>query len=452
MFMRFSELDGAKVGVWGAGREIRSFASQLRSRSPSARIAVVASDDVLDTDVRETLAAPDATLVGSEDAVAALSTCDLLVRSPGVSIYRPELLELRARGVRVCTATGLWLAETGGAGVIGVTGTKGKSTTAALIFHLMRSVGVRAHLAGNIGAPALDLLDMPQGEVAVVELSSYQLADLEVGPEVAVLTNLYREHTDWHGSYETYRKDKLRVLGLPGVRTTVLNARDPRLAAAAGNAPEPHLYGRPSAWDVADGAIACNGHHPISIADLPLRGEHNALNLCAALSALEAHGVATPALPEALIGFATLPHRLELVAERDGVLWIDDSISTTPESTIAALASFPDREIVLLGGGEDRGQDHTGLADELVARGATLIGLPVTGSRLVATARDAGMPDARALEAREMGEAVAIARRLAQPGSVILLSPAAPSYNAYRDFEERGSHFRDLLGSARPPG
>jgi UDP-N-acetylmuramoylalanine--D-glutamate ligase len=136
---------------------------------------------------------------------------------------------------------------------------------------------------------------------------------------------------------------------------------------------------------------------------------------------------------------------LEAIAERDGVLWVDDSISTTPESTIAALQSFPDREIVLLGGGEDRGQDHTGLVDELVARGATLIGLPVTGSRLVATARDAGMPDVRALEAREMGEAVAIARRLAQPGSVILLSPAAPSYNAYRNFEERGAHFREFV-------
>jgi UDP-N-acetylmuramoylalanine--D-glutamate ligase len=451
MSVRFSELDGANVGVWGAGREIRSFAAQLGSRAPSARIAVVASDDPLDAGVRESLSAPNATFVGSDGAVAALSRCDLLVRSPGVSTYRPELVELRARGVRVCTATGLWLAETGGAGVIGVTGTKGKSTTAALISHLMKGTGIEAHLAGNIGTPVLDLLDMPPGEVAVVELSSYQIADLEVGPEVVVFTNLYREHTDWHGSFESYRKDKLRLLGLPGVRTTVLNARDERLAAAAGEAPEPHLYGRPGTWDVADGSIARNGLHPIAIADLPLPGEHNALNLCAALSALEAYGATTPTLPEALAGFASLPHRLELVADRDGVLWIDDSISTTPESTIAALESFRDREIVLLAGGEDRGQDYARLADELTARGATVIGLPVTGSRIVAMARGAGMAHTRALEARDMPDAVAIARTLARPGSAILLSPAAPSYNAYRNFEERGAHFRGLLGSEHPP-
>jgi UDP-N-acetylmuramoyl-L-alanine---L-glutamate ligase len=443
--VRFSELEGAKVGVWGTGREIRSFASHLRLRVPSARIAVVASDHALDADVREALSAPDAALVSSDDAVAALSACDLLVRSPGVSTYRPELVELRARGIRTCTATGLWLSETGGAGVIGVTGTKGKSTTAAMIAHLLRSAGIEARLAGNIGSPALDLLDMQPGEVAVVELSSYQIADLEVGPEVAVFTNLYREHTDWHGTYETYCKDKLRVLDLPGVRTSVLNARDDRLAAAAADAPQPRLYGVPGAWDTTDGAIARNGAQPVALAELPLRGAHNALNLCAALTALEAHGTEAPALPEALIGFAGLPHRLQAIVERDGVLWVDDSISTTPESTIAALHSFPDREIVLLGGGEDRGQDYAQLADELTAREATLIGLPVTGSRLVAKARDAGMPDVLALEARDMGEAVALARRLAQPGSVILLSPAAPSYNAYRNFEERGAHFREFV-------
>ncbi len=122
----------------------------------------------------------------------------------------------------VTTATALWLAEHGPEGVIGVTGTKGKSTTAALAFHLARASGHSAQLAGNIGVPALDLLDREPAEVTVLELSSFQIADLESGPEVALITNLFREHTDWHGSEQAYRQEKLRLLGLPGVRVGVL--------------------------------------------------------------------------------------------------------------------------------------------------------------------------------------------------------------------------------------
>jgi UDP-N-acetylmuramoylalanine--D-glutamate ligase len=140
-----------------------------------------------------------------------------------------------------------------------------------------------------------------------------------------------------------------------------------------------------------------------------------------------------------------LPHRLETVAERDGVLWVNDSISTTPESTIAALASFADREIVLIGGGQDRGQDYTGLASRLAEAGASVVGLPSTGQRLIAAARRAGVPERRAIETVDIRAAVRLARNLARPGAVVLLSPAAPSYDHFRDFEQRGELFRSLV-------
>ncbi|HEV3034803.1 MAG TPA: UDP-N-acetylmuramoyl-L-alanine--D-glutamate ligase [Solirubrobacteraceae bacterium] len=489
--MRFSELDGASVGVWGAGREISSFADQLARRLPSARIAVAAFDAPPAPDVRNTLRAPDARILladadsgagdgadGRADAgaaardalVAALSGCDVVVRSPGVSIYRRELQALRAAGTPVTTATSLWLAEHGGAGVIGVTGTKGKSTTAALAFHLARSAGRTALLAGNIGVPALDLLDDEPAEVTVLELSSYHTADLEIGPEVAVVTNLYREHADWHGSEQAYRADKLRVLGLPGVRVAVLSARDERLAELAPDV-ETIRYGQPGGWDALAagvalgggvalagrgalagrdalaGGVALRGELVAAADELPLRGEHNVLNLCAALAALEALGVAPAPLPGALDGFQPLPHRLEPVAERDGVAWVNDSISTTPESTIAALASFPGRELILIGGGQDRGQDYTQLADVLAHADATVIGVPSTGGRLLAAARAAGVRPARAIAAEDMREAVEIARALARSGTTVLLSPAAPSYDNYRDFEQRGERFRALAVS-----
>jgi UDP-N-acetylmuramoylalanine--D-glutamate ligase len=441
--VRFSELEGAAVGVWGAGREACSFAAQLRRRLPGATIAVVAFDTSPDPAVLEKLGAPQARVVVGPDAGAALASCEVVVRSPGVSIHRPEVRSLREAGTPVTTASALWLAEHGGAGVIGITGTKGKSTTAALTHHLARAAGADSVLAGNIGAPALDLLDRERPELVVLELSSYQIADLETGPDVAVFTSLFREHLDWHGSDQTYRDDKLRLIELPGVQTAVVNARFPELVEGTEAAAQRVLYGLPSGWDADESGVRRGGKTALTTADLPLPGEHNALNVCAALAALECIGVEPP-LPEGLADFRPLRHRLEVIGEDDGLLWVDDSISTTPESTLAALAAFGDREVVLLAGGQDRGQDYGALGAALAERGTALVGMPTTGERIVTAARAAGVDAGRALGAEDLQAAVDKARDLAAPGAVLLLSPAAPSYDRYRNFEERGERFRQL--------
>ncbi len=444
--VRFSDLEGARIGVWGAGREIRSLADQVARRLPQASIAVAVFDGPPPQDARLELHAPAALILGAADGPGALLDCDVLVRSPGVSIHRPEIELVRAGGVPVTTATSLWLQENGGPGVIGITGTKGKSTTAALVHHLALAAGASAHLAGNIGAPALDLLDEEPAQVTVIELSSYQIADLQSGPEVVLLTNLYREHADWHGSEEAYRKEKLRILRLPGVLSLVVNGRDPALMAASEGLAR-RLYGVPGGWDVTGGEISRDGERVMSAADLPMAGEHNALNLCGALTALEAAAVALPALPQALSGLRPLPHRLETVRDDQEGLWVNDSISTTPQSAIAALQSFPGREVVLIAGGQDRGQDHRELARVLAENGGSVIGVPSTGPSLVAAARAAGVPPARAIEAGDLADAVDRARAIAAPGAVILLSPAAASYDHYVNFEERGERFRALAGT-----
>jgi UDP-N-acetylmuramoylalanine--D-glutamate ligase len=446
--VRFSELEGSRVGVWGAGREIASFGAQLAKRLPAARIVVAAFDRLPAGGVPAALGSPPPLLVSGGETLAALSGCDVVVRSPGVSIHRPELAALIRLGVPVTTATSLWLAERGGRRVLGVTGTKGKSTTAALAHHIARAGGERAELAGNIGRPALELLDADPEALAIVELSSYHVADLAVGPEVATITNLYAEHADWHGSEQAYRAEKLRILALPGVERAVLWARQPELAAAP-TAAERRLFGEPSGWDVIDGALAYAGETRLAAAGLPLAGEHNALNLCAALTALEAVGIAPASPADALAGFEPLPHRLQTIAEIGGVTWVDDSISTTPESALAALASFPGRPLVLLGGGQDRGQDYTALGAELARSGTALVAMGSTGPRLRDAAREAGVPAARALLAEDLAGAVALARELVVPGAVVLLSPAAPSYDRFRDFEERGERFAALARTLR---
>jgi UDP-N-acetylmuramoylalanine--D-glutamate ligase len=445
--VRFSDLEGASVGVWGAGREIRSFAAQLGRRLPSAEIGVVAFDAPPGQEEVDALGAPEATVAIGAEATEALADCDVIVRSPGVSIHRPELRALLERGIPTATATGLWLAERGGRGVIGITGTKGKSTTAAFAHHLALAAGADAVLAGNIGLPALDLLDREPLGLVVLELSSYQIADLETGPEIAVITNLFHEHVDWHGSEEAYRAEKLRLFELPAVRAAIVNARLPELVEATAGVEEVVTYGDASGWDADAAGLRRRGDLVVPAADLPLPGEHNVLNLCAALAALETAGVEPP-LPQGLARFGALPHRLQAFGERDGVLWVDDSISTTPESTLAALAAFPDRKIVLLAGGQDRGQDYGELGAVLAQRGACVVGMPSTGERAVAAARAAGVPATRAIAAGDLEDAVRRAGELAAPGSAILLSPAAPSYDRFRNFEERGKRFRALLAAS----
>jgi UDP-N-acetylmuramoylalanine--D-glutamate ligase len=441
-FLRFSALDNCRIGVWGAGVETRSFARALHSHLARARITVVVLEGSAD--------APELTdgarVVGASEAVDALAACDVLVRSPGVSRHRPELRAIAARGTPIVTPTGLWFSERNGRNTIGITATKGKSTTASLVAHLVAAAGRSVQLAGNIGRPVLELLDGGETELAVVELSSYQIADLEHGPSVAMAGNLYREHLNWHLTDEAYRRDKLRLLSLPGVERCVVNALSPEVMAAP-RAPGPvFAYGTAPGWHVGDdGSVVKDGGAPLARDVLPLRGPHNALNLCGALTALEALDIPLPALPEAFVGFEALPHRLQTVHRADGVEWVDDSISTTPESTIAALASFPDERLILIGGGFDRGQDYTELGQVAARSGVKVLTLPVTGVRLARAVREAG-GDAR--EVDDIPAAVAAARALAAPGTVVLLSPGAPSFNMYVDYQARGDHFRDLAASS----
>jgi UDP-N-acetylmuramoylalanine--D-glutamate ligase len=403
--------------------------AQLERRLPSAEIAAVIDDNT-----------------PREYARSLLEGVDVLVRSPGVSIYKPLIQEALANGVTVTTATGLWLAERGGVRVIGVTGTKGKSTTATVIAHLLAGVA-EVELAGNIGRPVIDLLDASHDTWVVLELSSYQLADLTEGPEVAVITNLYKEHTDWHGSEERYRADKLRIFELPGTTAAVYPLGDPEIEQAARRLRRTVTFADPDGWHLSDAGIERGSELVVRRQDVPLRGAHNALNVAAALGAVEAAGHAPPPHPHAHTGQQPLPHRLQTVhTSQDGVEWVDDSISTTPESTIAALEAFQEKPVILIAGGQDRGQDHTQLAQAIAKRRqpTTLITLPDTGPGLGEAARAAGHAEERMSTAGDMRDATDRAAALAQPASVVLLSPAAPSYNAYTNFEARGDEFAAL--------
>ncbi|MGA7438732.1 MAG: Mur ligase family protein, partial [Luteibacter sp.] len=224
--MRWAELSGKRVAVWGFGREGRAALDALARRLPGQAVDVYVGEDEAGA---ATAAYPHAGVIATPPDVETLSRYDVVIKSPGISAYKPELLGAQAAGTRFTSGTALWFGGHAGARSVAVTGTKGKSTTSALIAHLARSLGVRTALAGNIGLPLLEL-DDGEADLWVIELSSFQTSEA-LGVDLGVVTSLYEEHLDWHGSRERYVDDKLKLLAASS--RVLVNAMQPALLARA---------------------------------------------------------------------------------------------------------------------------------------------------------------------------------------------------------------------------
>lgn len=427
--------------VLGAGRETRAFLASLAAEEPGARVVLIDEHDpgALDGHGLDlTLIAPvdldDAPAVRRALERAGIAGADELVaivRSPGVSPYRAGIEALVA-AVPTTTPTGRWLARHRPTDAIVISGTKGKSTTSSLIAHLLTAAGRRVVLVGNIGVPLAALDAGTVRDDLVIELSSYQLADLTM-PEpatVGVLTALYVDHVPWHGSVERYHADKLRLLDLARVRLVS------RQVAASGAAAGRHDRTAPPADADVIEALARAG----------MRAAHEA---DAAMLALEVVRERVPdadrtALVESLARFRPLPHRLRTIGTLAGRRYVDDSISTVPEAALAALATHrTDGPVTLLLGGDERGQELGGLVAALAGDGdARALLMPPLGSRLARALEDAGVDPGRWLEVADLAEAVARAHGITPVGGAVVLSPAAPSFGAFRDHVDRAERFR----------
>ena len=369
-----------------------------------------------------------------------------LVKSPGVPREAPVVAAARERGTAVIGELELaWRLIPND--FIAVTGTNGKTTTTELIGHIHREAGLPVAVAGNVGAPVADLASRLAPDVTVVcEASSFQLEDtLEFAPEGAVLLNLAEDHLDRHGSFEAYVAAKLQAFRRQGNDDLAVFPCDLAVEDLGGCARRV-CFGRGAEAELADraGQLWWADEPLLAGDEIGLRGRHNRDNAMAAAAVALARGVEPAAVSAALRDFAGVPHRLEQIAERDGVLYVNDSKATNPASTGAALASFEPGTIHLIAGGRAKG----GFA-ELVApvrAGCAAVYLIGEAAEALADAlAPAGVPLQRcgALE-----RAVAAAREAARPGEVVLLSPACASYDQYEDFEARGEHFRELVGEA----
>jgi UDP-N-acetylmuramoylalanine--D-glutamate ligase len=377
-----------RVLVYGLARSGRSAAERLTERG----------DDVVVVDRS----------LGNEADISVLEGVDVVVKSPGVPRGAPIVAAALQRGIGVWSEVELGYRLLPGARFVGVTGTNGKTTTTELLGAVFRAAGRDVAVAGNVGTP---LTSVRSAEWVICELSSFQLEDVhELACDVAVLLNLEPDHLDRHGSFEAYRDAKLRVFERARVKVV------------------PRGLGLDGIEFSADDELP---------AEPLLRGAHNRGNAAAATAAARAAGIADQDIASALRSFAGVPHRLELVAERDGVRYVNDSKATNVAAARQALAAYAGEPVHLILGGSHKGEDFAPLAASIgdSVRSIHLIG---EEAERIATALGRRPHDRDG----DLAAAVSHAAQLARPGDVVLLSPACASYDQYESFEQRGDAFR----------
>jgi UDP-N-acetylmuramoylalanine--D-glutamate ligase len=392
----------------------------------------------------------DASLIVGEDAFAKLEGYDLVIRTAGLA---PRKIKTDGK---IWSATNEFFAKCP-ASIIGVTGTKGKGTTCSLIASILRAAGRTVHLVGNIGVPALDILeDIQEDDIVVYELSSFQLWDIEKSPQTAVILPIEPDHLDVHADFEDYVAAKANITKFQKTPDVVIwNANDELTSKIAENSTAIYTpYLSEFGAYIKDGWFWFRREKVCAVTEMRIPGLHNAENACAAITAAWYHVPGkfdernvteefSSAVVSGLNSFTGLPHRLKLVRTINDVTYFDDSISTTPGSAIAAIHAFDAPKVLILGGSE-KGADYTELVDVIIASSSirAVIAVGKTGGRIaeLLAGKNAPVPVTR-LEEATMTDFVEAATEAAQPGDVVVLSPASASFDMFKNYSDRGDQF-----------
>lgn len=399
-----------------------------------------------------------ANLVTGKEALNNLVGFDIIFRSPSCRPDTPELVKEVERGAILTSEIEMVLKLCPGK-IIAVTGTEGKTTTTSLIYAIIKKSGKKCFLGGNIGKPIFtQIKDMNPEDIIVLELSSFQLMNVDISPEIAVVTNIYPDHLNVHKSYEEYRETKKNIFKYQSSNGKVILNYDnefTREFAKDANGKVVFFSSKEKLengyiYDRSDETIKfCEDgvrRHIIKSGDIKLRGIHNYENICAALAATSSI-VDVDTQIQAIKEFTGVEHRLEFVRELNGVKWYNDSIGTSPASTIAGLNSFSEN-IILLAGGSDKGLDYEEVGKAIAEKVGTLILTGPTSEKIeVATKKALNGKNIEIYYCTNMQEAVNIAREVAKRGDIVLLSPASASFDLYRDFADRGNRFKQCVNS-----
>ena len=452
--MNFAFGSGDTVLVIGLGKSGLASTDVLRARG----VRVYATDEKPVEQMSDVIARVEsvgATFVAPADLRPVLAELNVAILSPGVPLTSPVVRAVQDANVPVFGEVELAF-RLCKAPVIAVTGTKGKSTTTALIGHLLRADGKTVHVGGNIGDPLIkEVIDAAPGDWVVAEVSSFQLETIRsFKPRVAVILNIAPDHLDRYHSMDEYAEAKFRIFANQQHGDVFVgNLDDARIAALESN-PDEHRMQSRQLWftlhDRYDNAtIYLHGDkityapisgdpRPITVlerSEIPLAGEHNVQNVMAALLAALAIGCDPAALREGVKTFRPMPHRLEPVEEIDGVLYVDDSKSTNPGSVVAALHAY-DRPTILIAGGRSKGTDFVELGVAVRSRAKALVVIGEAADEIASHSKGVTI-----VHATSMDDAVRRARELARDGDVVLLSPGCASFDMFRSAEDRGEKF-----------
>jgi UDP-N-acetylmuramoyl-L-alanine---L-glutamate ligase len=429
--MRRADLKDKNIVIWGVGREGKAAAEYVRRQLPEQTFTFVDEDPNADMTF---LATGDRAVRDKAQIETALDGADVIIKSPGVSLYHPLL-----NGKKSTSILNLWLAEPHEAQTICVTGTKGKSTTAALLAHTLKALGKKAALLGNIGVPITEFFAEEKG-FAIIEVSSYQAAGLTETCDIGVVTSLYPEHLDWHGSLKTYYHDKLNLLAHSKMK--IVNAEALKTAKEYDlSLKDAVFFNNRFGFHVKGGQVFDKDELIGLPRNAHLARAHNLVNICAALEVLRQLGIKPKNALPIMETFSGLPHRQQELGEKNGVLFVDDSISTTPQSAIAAMDVYAGRPVTILVGGFDRGIDYVPLVDYVRKKNINaIICMGESGQRIFEQLKTPS-----AFLCGSLQEAFSLAQKKTPKGGVVLLSPASPSYGMFKNFEERGKAFADLF-------
>lgn len=419
--MRIQDLNGKNVCILGFAREGQAMLQAIKTYAPDARVTIADRD--------ESVQPKGAAAKLGPDYMDGLDDFDVVIRSIGIA-YTPAM---QAIAHKITDMARIFFDTIEGSGVrtIGITGSKGKSTTTTLIYEALKAHDPNTHLMGNIGIPMVGFLaEAKKGATFVIELSSFMLEHLRRSPDIAVITSFFPEHLDRHGDLQSYWAAKKNIVlhQKPG-DAVFYNARYPQCKEIADASRGERIPFTPEDF-------------PLDITQTKFKGEHNRSNMAAALKVAAYLGVPEPVALDALKNADPLPHRLQALGEHAGVHWVNDSFATAPEATIAALDALKNDTETLIVGGFDRGVDYSGLAQYLDAAAVkNIIFLPDTGAKI----KQAMRSQKNIFETSDMAAAVHWAAKHTTPGKTVLMSPASPSFNLFKDFVVRGEAFTDAV-------
>jgi UDP-N-acetylmuramoylalanine--D-glutamate ligase len=452
-----------RVTVLGLGIEGVDLVRYLASHGASVTVSDTRPPEALARRIEELDGLPVRFSLGEHRAEDIL-TADTVYVSQGVPLGLPVLDQAREQGVPISSMTKLFLELCPGP-VIGITGSSGKTTTTALVGAMFAAAGRRHVVGGNIGVGILGLLDQITSETSVIlELSHTQLETAGRSPHIACVLNVTPNHLDRY-SWDEYIDLKLRILRHQSRNdVAVLNLDDEVACAFGTESPGQVVWFSSkrvpsgSAAFVREGTVLWRQGSVetkvLPVDEIPLRGAHNVMNVLAAVAVAGVAGLQFDAIARAVREFTPVPHRLELVATIDGAAYYNDSIATTPERTLAGLRSFEERTVLLIGG-RDKNLPLEEMATEACERCRAVVCFGEAAGLLEESLREAatGYDEPPEIEVVDsLADAVGAARRLAQPGDVVLLSPACTSYDAYQNFEERGEDFRRIVAGLASKG